>query len=234
MGATSETLQTRLGKAAGKGDEAKSPALAQRPAASCPQSPLGPLAWLNVHTHPPTSRASGASSGRGGASCWETIQKEAPTWASQPTPDSRSPKLSFRGACLVRVFPRRDCASQSSRCGDWELCPLAGRPRALIRRSRSGNGGDLQALHSGRRALGAKSPGLAQQFLPPVGGAHTALGARGWVTVTTRPHTSGLSPPNLKRPLAVLWLGKASLGQSAQGEQTPAKSLVGENLPPLP
>ena len=112
---------------------------------------------------------------------------------------------------------------------------------SLTRRSRfssgaaTGQGGGLQALHSGRRASGSERPAAAQRSPPPAEGAHTALGERGSERVATRPHTSGFRPPNLKRLLAVWSLARQGLtGTKRLGRANNMESLVGEKLPSFP
>lgn len=83
-------------------------------------------------------------------------------WASQPPPDSLSPKLNLGAPTDLCPY----CASQPSCCGDWEPRPLTPRPRALFHRGCSRKG-DLQALHTVRRGVGTKHPHITQPSLPP-------------------------------------------------------------------
>lgn len=92
-------------------------------------------------------------------------------WASQPTPDSPSPTLSLRGACLIWTFVPQDSAPEGGE--EWKL--LTGRPGAPVWHSHSGN--NLPALHIGRRGLGTKHPFIAQQSALPSGGTHTPVGS---------------------------------------------------------
>lgn len=92
MGAAPENLQMRPGKAMGKGYEVVSRPC---PEVGCFLSSIPSAAGLDVH-----SPACARSLGRFFRPRWGLMlgsEKEAPMWASQPTPNSLSPELGFSG-----------------------------------------------------------------------------------------------------------------------------------------